>query len=61
MLMGKTNNTVPSGYASYWRDTETAKVEDLWLSVDTQMTVIAAAKVPWLSYTLLLYFPPSLT
>ena len=25
------------------------------------MTVIAAAEVPWLSYTLLLYFPPSLT
>ena len=30
----KTNNTVHSGYASYLRDTETAKVEGLWLVKD---------------------------
>ena len=34
MLMGKTNNTVHPGYASYSRGTETAKVEGLWLSKD---------------------------
>ena len=31
MLMGKTNNTVHPGYASYLRGTETAEVEGLWL------------------------------
>ena len=30
--MAKTNNTVHPGYASYSRDTETAKVEGLWIS-----------------------------
>ena len=66
MLMGKTNNTVHLGYASYLRGTETAQVEGLWLSKDLKacvktprLTVIAAAKLPRLSYTLLLYFPPS--
>ena len=39
MLMGKTNNTVHSGYASYWRGTETAKVEGLWFSVDPNTCV----------------------
>ena len=39
MLMGKTNNTVHSGYASYWRGTKTAKVEGLWLSVDPNACV----------------------
>ena len=39
MLMGKTNNTVHSGYASYWRGTETTKVEDLWLSEDPNTCV----------------------
>ena len=34
MLMGKTNNTLHLGYASYSRVTETAEVEDLWLSKD---------------------------
>ena len=34
MLMGKTNNTAHPGYASYLRDTKTAKVEGLWLSKD---------------------------
>ena len=34
MPMGKTNNTVHLGYASYWRSTETAEVEGLWLSKD---------------------------
>ena len=38
MLMGKTNNTVHPGYASYLSGTETAKVEGLWL-VKTQMLV----------------------
>ena len=39
MLMGKTNNTVHPGYASYWRGTETAKVEGLWLSEDPNACV----------------------
>ena len=30
MLMGKTNNTVLPGYASYLRGTETGEVEGLW-------------------------------
>ena len=57
---GKRNNTVHSGYVSHSRGTETAEVEGLWLSKDpntcpnTQTTVIAAAKPPRLSYTLLL-------
>ena len=34
MLMGKTNNTLHPGYASYLRGTETAKVEGLCLSRD---------------------------
>ena len=34
MLMGKTNNTVHPGYASYLRGTGTAEVEGLWLSKD---------------------------
>ena len=66
MLMDKTNNTVHPGYASYSRGTETAEVEDLWLSKDpkawcqnTQMTVTAAAINPRLGYALLLYFPSS--
>ena len=60
---GKTNNTVHSGYASYSRGTETAKVEGLWLAKDpnthvknTQMTVIAPLR---LSCALLLQFPPT--
>ena len=32
--MDKTNNTAHQGYASYLRDTETAKVEGLQLSRD---------------------------
>ena len=36
---GKTNNTVHSGYASYSRGTETAKVEGLWLA-KTQTLVL---------------------
>ena len=39
MLMGKTNKTVHPGYASYSRDTETAKVEGLWLSKDPNTCV----------------------
>ena len=39
MLMGKTNNTVHPGYASYLRGTETAKVEGLWLSKDPNACV----------------------
>ena len=39
MLMEKTNNTVLPGYASYLRDTETAKVEGLWLSKDANTCV----------------------
>ena len=39
MLMGKTNNTVHPGYASYWRGTETAEVEGLWLSEDPNVCV----------------------
>ena len=39
MLMGKTNNTVHSGYASYWRGTKTAEVEGLWLSEDANACV----------------------
>ena len=39
MLFGKTNNTVHSGYASYWRGTETAEVEGLWLSEDPNACV----------------------
>ena len=39
MLMGKTNNTVNSGYASYWRGTTTAKVEGLWFSEDPNVCV----------------------
>ena len=39
MLMGKTNNTVHSGYPSYWRGTETTKVEGLWLSEDPNACV----------------------
>ena len=31
---GKTNNTLNSGYASYLRGTETAKVEGMWLVKD---------------------------
>ena len=61
MLMGKTNNTVHPGYASYSKDTETVKVEGLWLSKDPnacvetpRATVIAAAKLPRLSYALLI-------
>ena len=61
MLMGKTNNTVHPGYASYSRGTETAEVEGLWLGVDPNTCVIAAAKVPWHGNVLLLYFPPSFT
>ena len=75
MLMGKTNNTVHPGYASYLRGTKTAEVEGLWLSEDPNacvktprclgtlaaaITVIAAANVPRLGYALLLYFPPSI-
>ena len=37
--MGKTNNTVHPGYASYSRGTETAGVEDLWLSEDANACV----------------------
>ena len=39
MLMGKTNNTVHPGYASYLRGTETAKVEGLWPSKDPNACV----------------------
>ena len=39
MLMGKTNNTVHPGYASYLRGTETAEVEDLWLCKDPNTCV----------------------
>ena len=39
MLMGKTNNTVHPGYASYWRGTKTAEVEGLWLSKDPSTCV----------------------
>ena len=39
MLMGKTNNTVHPGYASYLRGTETAKLEGLWLSKDPNACV----------------------
>ena len=39
MLMGKTNNTVHSGYASYWRGTKTGKVEGLWHSEDPNTCV----------------------
>ena len=39
MLMGKTNNTVLPGYASYSRGTKTAKVEGLWLSKDPKVCV----------------------
>ena len=39
MLMGKTNNTVHPGYASYLRGTETAEVEGLWLSEDPNACV----------------------
>ena len=42
ILMGKTNNTVHSRYASYSRGTKTAKVEGLWLSEDPK----ACAKTP---------------
>ena len=59
--MRKTNNTVHPGYASYIRGNETAKVEGLGLSKDsnacvknTQTTVIAAAELLRLSYALLL-------
>ena len=34
MFMVKTSNTVHSGYASYLRGTETAKVEGLWPGKD---------------------------
>ena len=34
MLMVKSSNTVHSGYASYLRGTQTAKVEGMWLSRD---------------------------
>ena len=51
-VYGKTNNTVHSGYASYLRGTETAKVEGLWLAkasntcVKTpRFTVIAALRL----------------
>ena len=37
--MGKTNTTVHPGYASYLRGTETAEVEDLWLSRDPNTCV----------------------
>ena len=36
---GKNNNTVHSGYASYWRDTKTAEVEGLWLIEDPNACV----------------------
>ena len=39
MLMGKTNNTVHPGYASYLRGTESAEVEGLWLSEDPNACV----------------------
>ena len=39
MLMEKTNSTVHSGYASYSRGTETAKVEGLWLAKDPSTCV----------------------
>ena len=39
MLMGKTNNAVHPGYASYLRGTKTAKVESLWLSEDPNACV----------------------
>ena len=39
MLMGKTNNTVHPGYASYLRGTKTAEVEGLWLSEDPNACV----------------------
>ena len=39
MLMGKTNNTVHPGYASYLRDTKTAEVEGLCLSKDPNACV----------------------
>ena len=39
MLMGKTNNTVHPGYASYLRGTETAKIEGLWFSKDPNACV----------------------
>ena len=39
MLMGRTNNTVHPGYASYLRGTETAEVEGLWLSKDPNTCV----------------------
>ena len=36
---GKTNNTVHSGYASYWRGMKTAKVKGVWLSEDPNACV----------------------
>ena len=39
MLMGKTNNTVHPGYASYLRGTEAAEVEGVWLSKDPNACV----------------------
>ena len=39
MIMGKTNNTVHPGYASYLRGTKKAKVEGLWLSKDPNACV----------------------
>ena len=39
MLMGKRNNCVHPGYASYLRGTKTAKVEGLWLSKDPKACV----------------------
>ena len=39
MLIEKTNNTVHSGYASYSRGTESAKVEGLWLAKDPKACV----------------------
>ena len=39
MLMGRTNNTVHPGYASYSRDTETARVEGWWHSKDPKTCV----------------------
>ena len=39
MLMGKTNNTVHPGYASYLRGTETVEVEGLCLSKDPNACV----------------------
>ena len=39
MLIGKTNNTVHPGYASYLGGTKTAKVESLWFSRDPNTCV----------------------